>query len=252
MTVQINNPAQLDLISSQFPRRDDTGLAWSRAISSRLFFPKTRGFWPFSLVSGDNDLLDATGNAGTGANTGAVGFDLYGVSPYGVFSGSNHFVVTSGKPNKITGALTMACVAYMENLGVEQGFMSKWGSAGNRSYRMRITASNGFIFEVSSDGTAVTSVTSTVTPSAGPWYFLLAEYNPSTSLTIWVNGTKTQNTTSIPASIFDSTVDLLLGNTNGSFLAGGMSLASLHASTINSGIALLALDFIRPLFAIAL
>lgn len=250
-TTQIANPAQVEILDSYYPRRDDVGLAWSRAVSSRLFLPKTRGFWPFSLTNGDDDLLDAAGNSQTAANTGAVGLDLYGIAPHGLFSGANHFVISSAKPNTITGALTMACFFYTENLGAEQGLMSKWGAAGNRSYRLYVTSGNVITFSVSSNGTAITSVASTVTPTAGPWYCVIGEYIPFTRLTIWVNGVKTQNTTSIPAAIFDSTANLFLGNTNGSFLTGGMTLASLHASAINSALAMLIFDYARPLFAIS-
>lgn len=249
-TIQVYNPQKTTLESGIFQARDDPGFAWSRAISSRLMLPKTRGFWPFSVVNATDDLIDLTGNAQLAVNTSVVSLALYGVTSYGHFDGTSHFAITSAALNKITGGLTVICFARLDALSTEQGFISKWGAAGSRSYRLYMTSGNVITFEVSSNGTLITSVPSTIIPVVGAWYCLIGEYNPSTSLSIWVNGTKAQNVASIPAAIFDSTSNLFLGNTNGSFLTGDLSLASLHASTINSGIALLTFDYNRPLFAI--
>lgn len=249
-TVQIQNPAKTDLDATHFPRRNEAGLAWSRAISSRLFLPKTRGFWPISLTNENDDLLDASGNNQTAVNTSAVPLALYGVTPYAQLTGSDYFSVASAAPNKITGALTLVCFARFNDLSVENGLISKWGAAGNRSYRLYVTSTGLITFEVSSNGTLITAVDSDLEPDEETWYSIIGQYDPGESLTLWVNRTVNQNVAAIPASIFDSTAALLLGNTNGSILDGDLALPSLHAAPINSGIQMLVLDYNRPLFSI--
>lgn len=50
-------------------------------------------------------------------------------------------------------------------------------------------------------GAAATGVTSSVSPSAATWFFVVGRWTPSTELAVFVNGTKTTNTTAIPATI---------------------------------------------------
>lgn len=252
MSTQVQNSGKTDIEATHFQKRGDVGLAFSRAISTRLFIPKTRGFWPISLINENDDLRDMSGNGQTATNTGAVTLGLFGITPIAQFSGSNHFSITSAAVNKITGALTVICFFRLNALGAEQGLISKWGAAGNRSYRLLISSLNAILFQVSSNGTLTTTATSTLTPVVDTWYFALGEYNPSTSLTLVVNGTTDINTTSIPASIFDSTAALLLGSTNGSLLDGDLALPSLHASVFNSAHRMIARDYARPLFGITL
>jgi hypothetical protein len=96
--------------------------------------------------------------------------------------------------------------------GTARGIIGKNVVTGNqRSYVIFITVADVFQFAVSVDGTATTTVNSTVTPATGQWYFMVGRFIPSTEISIFVNGTETPNTTSIPASIFNSTAAFEIG-----------------------------------------
>lgn len=103
------------------------------------------------------------------------------------------------------------------------GLISKYNSTDNRSYMLYLNDSVPE-FCVSSDGAAVTTVTSDYVMDNDYWFFLAGRWTPSTELSVFVNGNITTNTTSIPASIFKSSIALKIGAVDTAYFDGKGSL----------------------------
>src|SRR5690606_32777454 len=73
-------------------------------------------------------------------------------------------------------------------------------------------------FSVSSNGTDATvkTVESTVKPRVGRWEFLVARFTPSTELALFLSGKKDVNTSSIPATLWNSSSPFTVGAYGGS------------------------------------
>lgn len=130
--------------------------------------------------------------------------------------GSNDYVLVADASSlDISGNLTLE--AWI-NLGTtppsaNEGIIAKYLTAGSQeSYTLDINTSGNVVFDVSSDGSTNTTVTSGSTISTGEWTHLAAVYTPSTSLQIYINGVlDAENTTSIPASLHSGSADLWIG-----------------------------------------
>lgn len=161
--------------------------------------------------------FDATGDVFTRADE--AGLDLTGTET----------VIASAKRG-----ITMGGWFWFDSLSIS-AVIAKYGTvAANRSYFLRTNGSNAMQLGIG-NGTADTTVTSGVTQATGQWYFVVGRFTPSTEMAIWVNGTKTTNTTSIPASAVSGAQQLELGrlnSTNGQLLDGRIALAFLCAALL--------------------
>ena len=141
-----------------------------------------------------------------------------------VFDGVNDYI-DCGIQNavRITGPLTICSMIADKNVlnSGNTGIVSRYIGAGNqRCYTLYIdwqTDSNDIRFRmnISSNGAgagAVDSGRSTTSPEFGRLYAVCGTFAPSSEIAVWVDGKKeTTNTTSIPATIFDGSVNLLIG-----------------------------------------
>lgn len=59
-----------------------------------------------------------------------------------------------------------------------QHVLGRWGLAGNRQYRLYLNTSGRFVFEVSTNGTTVATLTSAVPITAGDWVFFACWHDP--------------------------------------------------------------------------
>lgn len=124
---------------------------------------------------------------------------------------------------QITGAMTVG--AWMKSsINGQQGIISKrdYGNS-QKSFQLDINSSPydvGFI--ISSDGSNDKVINSGTAITDGIWHFVVGVYEPSVSVVVYVDGIlKNQNTTSIPATIFDSYTRFSIGNRwNNSSLVG--------------------------------
>ena len=92
---------------------------------------------------------------------------------------------------------------YFDGDGSSEILLSKW-AANNQAYLLQRTSTKKATFNVSVDGSATTTVTSTSDIENTTWTFVAGRFDPSSTLSIFVNREKTDNTTSIPASIYIS------------------------------------------------
>jgi type II secretory pathway pseudopilin PulG len=104
---------------------------------------------------------------------------------------------------------------------------------------LRRNAAGTLSFAVSVDGTAETTVTSTgTTIPATTWTWVAGRFDPSTELKCWINWESWTNTSSIPASIFDSTSNFVVGSADNptDAMTGRTSLVWAAASLVSDSI----------------
>lgn len=123
----------------------------------------------------------------------------------------------------ITGALTVEAWvkknATQVSSGNNEGILGKFNGTGNqRSYALAVANTGaGLQFIVNTDGTSAGNITYSPAgyslPAGGDWVHIVGVYVPSTSITMYVNGSVigTPLTTGVPAAIFAGTADLWIG-----------------------------------------
>lgn len=91
---------------------------------------------------------------------------------------------------------------------------SVWYAAANQTWRLYFTGTKP-TFGVSGTGANEILAQHPVTVALNTWYFIAGRYNPSTEVALWVNATKTVNTTAVPASLYlTGTIDFCIGSTH--------------------------------------
>lgn len=93
------------------------------------------------------------------------------------------------------------------NLG---GIASIWPNAPQYSYCLYWTSGNEVITAVSGSGTTFVLITSSA-QALQNWTFVVGRFTPSTELALIVDQTKLVNTTSVPASLHNSTSQFEVG-----------------------------------------
>ncbi len=132
------------------------------------------------------------------------------------FDGANdHISVSDNADLDITDELTLESWVSLNTLppDADEGIVAKYLGAGDqRSYSLEVNTSGNVVFNISDDGTDVTSLTSATVLATDQMTQVSAVYNPGTSMSIYINGVlDATSSTSIPASIFTSTADLWIG-----------------------------------------
>lgn len=198
-------------------------------VGTFLQIPALRGYWSMTSRNESGNVLDFSGQSRTLTNNSATAFGVDGIVSYAKGDGSADYL---SRPDEAGTSLTneFTLVGYARSNNAPAGnetLSGKWNTTGNqRSYIVRFTSTPDIRALISSNGTAETSVTSTVAYAATTWFMYALVFVPSTSLALYINSgglmTATTNTTSIPASIFDSTSAFaIMGNGAGSELLDG-------------------------------
>lgn len=178
-------------------------------------------YWRLGESSGASTAVDETGNYnGTYVNTPSLEHAglIDDPNTAATFTPANleRVAISDTAGLDITGALTME--AWIQRAGGAPGFnnsgiFSKYiGSGNNRSYDLYMEQTTGAIGgTISVDGSTQTNVTSSSDYSLGIHHCVLV-FIPSTSVTLYIDGSQDgQNLISIPASIYSSTADVLIG-----------------------------------------
>lgn len=158
---------------------------------------------------GSNNLTNTSVTFGTGKfNNGAV-FN----------AATDKLEIADNASLSITGALTINSWAKINTKPASTKYVvfgNKWLTTGNqRSYQFILYNNAGTytIFPLlSSNGSAATSGSYNYTPDTN-WHMYSMVFTPSTSIKLYIDGLLVYtDTTSIPASIFDSTAPLQIGS----------------------------------------
>lgn len=226
-------------------------------ISPFLAIPGLVGFWPMSSVqrsTGNAYDISGQGRTMTNALLGSVYFGNDVLIPYyEITAGTGRYFYRPDETDlDILGTettyaaaargLTMGAWVYINDFDNTLGsILCKSDGASNCSYDLDFfssVANQGNVnFRVYGTGAVASpiEIDSSVTLNELQWYFIVGRYDPSTEVAIFVNGTKSVNTTSVPASIFNSNARLEIGRTqmNDNFIfEGRMSLVFLSANYI--------------------
>ncbi len=207
----------------------------SQLINQVKLFPFLRAHFSLATADGDGKILCDDGYS-FNLEGSVVGLVTRGASGVTVgctrFNGTSHYLVQPAtiNNNQDLGILGTESYVYSARRGLTLGcwfyptivdatarhLVGKFTTTGNqRSYVLRIISTNKLAFSLSADGTStLTTVTSDVTISTNQWYFAVGQFTPSTEMRLFLNGTWYSNTTSIPASIFDSTAKFTVGAGN--------------------------------------
>jgi hypothetical protein len=174
--------------------------------------PYLRGFWAMNSLHLLVNVQEQGAQGRTLTNTNATFALLNNRISYAVFNGTTAYLERANEGGLSFAAdLVVGCWVKLTATGT-QCLISKFGAVGQYSYELVYITGTGFRFQVSSNGTAVTFVTSTdPSPGTTDWYHVVGRFDPSTELAVFVNGVKYANTTSIPAAIFTSTANFAVG-----------------------------------------
>jgi len=191
----------------------ESGYTMGDLIGAVLGFPGLRAFWPMSSVNESGNVLDLSGQGRTLTNNNAAPRAVHrDLIPYVSFNGATQYLSRADEAGlDITGALTIGIWACPTAVGVNQMVMCKDGATGQLAYHLQHTSSNVLRFQISTDGSNIKQANSAVTYGANEWRFVVGRFTPSTELALFVNGEKYTNTTSIPATIFNSNSPLAIG-----------------------------------------
>lgn len=132
-------------------------------------------------------------------HNGAVDQGSYGMAPYVAYNGSANYSTRSAGALKGLNGFTVGGWFQMTSGDFLVGV---WQTAANQVWRLFVNSSAPTFYVSSTGANSFSVAAGNIT--AGQWYFIAARYTPSTELAIWLNATKTVNTTSIPASLYDS------------------------------------------------
>ena len=145
----------------------------------------------------------------------SVPFDGFGNGSRS-FNGVDDYVSIPDNTDIPTGAQTWACWVRFDDDNTFRDLMLHWsGTTSNASFALTRNTDNKLRLYVDPDGlstTANTFVASSTSLVKGNWYHVAGVFIPSTSMTVYVDGSEDgQITSGIPAQAFDATVPLTLG-----------------------------------------
>ena len=169
-------------------------------------------YWEMEGASGATEVDAHGANDLTDVNTVGSATGKVGNSREFTTATDNRLIRTDNTDLSIGGEIsfTFAFWFNLKDTGVG-GFISKYGSAGNREYL--IYQSSGTLqFLASADGTAVTSVLGDPVLSASTWYFCVAYYDAvADTINVQIND-GTIASQSHTGGVFDSGSTFMLGN----------------------------------------
>lgn len=157
----------------------------------------------------------------TGGMFNADFFVLPTGGPYGDFDGAAEYVYYADASWQHFGTQSALVWTWSrpDGTGSDEVVIGKWRSVGanQRSWLFLFSAADQFRWLISTDGTAVTTLNSTVTRTAGEWHFFLGYFNPSTLMknyhALATDGSlsTTRLAAGVPVQAFDSNADFMLG-----------------------------------------
>lgn len=260
------NDAQRKRDSAYFQRKNDPAFAFGQAVAMLQMFPGLVGLWPGSIPDSSGNARDISGNAQTLTNTGGALFsaDATSLAPYIAFNGSSQYLtradeallsVTGTEAHIATAAqgLTLGGYFWVDNIATTQTFIGKGdaasaaGSSFNLLMRIPGTVAEFEIF----NSTNRVYVQSNNFITGGQWCSIVARFEPSTRLAVWLDGVRTNNSTGIFSSINDTAAPFQIGAVNGVVpLDGRASLCFLCAAAVPTPAIETFIGYTRPLYGL--
>ena len=171
------------------------GLVKTRTSGSDLYVPKA-----YDISGEENDAVQATEAKQPKLVSDGMEFDGL----------NDRLTISDDASLQITGAMTiMAWVYYIGGTTTSsQAIIGKYGTGGYRGYLLFVNPDDGSKdarFIIASNSSTVRAVVSDENSLPfNQWFLLTGVYVPSTSLTVYINTTAYENTTSIPSSQYSN------------------------------------------------
>lgn len=144
---------------------------------------------------------------------------------------TRYFTLSSpGTSLRFTGAMTAMCWAKQtSNTSDNEPFSHRNATTLKWAFQFNPSGTGDLSFIVSNDHVSYPEAKATgVVGANSNWYHICGVYRPSSFIRLYLNGVLVaENTTSIPASLFDDTTPLNIGSVSGSYTFTG-SLAHLY------------------------
>ena len=242
------NPQLVENMSAKFRRLNNPAHAMADAIGMLQILPGIVGIWSGGTPGPSGQLIDKSGNGlsltrqnglfGVDSNTliSRLSFDST-IPRYWDRTDEAITSITGTEAYIIPKGLTILCWLNIPAIGAStQTGIAKWNATGDqRSYALFFDNAGNALGQISNNGTAsgIKSLSIGTYPT-NQWAFFSYRFTPSTEVAGWINRTKTTNTSSVPASIFDSTANFTIGATHGggNALSGRGSLLALFAAAV--------------------
>lgn len=153
------------------------------------------------------------------SEVGALGAGVGQTTPtsngtYNTFGGTKYLTVTNANLTSWpTGSQTWHTWINLSSVSPAQGLMFIFSKQGSTSGSYLGVNTGGTLGGRVTDGTTTCNFTSTGSLSTGAWYYIAIVFIPSTSLTVYINGSvDSTNTTSIPTSAIATTQDFYISS----------------------------------------
>lgn len=235
---------RLARLEDRVTRNQTVGQPFKSVVADYMFLPHLRGFWPLVSRNESDNVLDYSGQGRTLTN---VSCDLTELGNnnmwYAECDGTNDYMHRADEAGtSITGNMTVGGWVWRDTDATFERLGSKFNATGNQRTWALFQNSSKWNFTVSSNGTATTAVNGSASSSAtGRWEFVVGRYTTSTEIAVFCMSDdgqdKATNTTSIPASIFDSTTSLVFAANGdaafGNKLDGRLALLFLCATAVS-------------------
>lgn len=259
MTSQRRNDSLVNLLRPDFFARAEPNASWVHYQSAIMSTCGLQGFWPMSTVlnTGTHYAMD---NACYYPLT-AFAYPTFGylstatitaLPPWVNFASANsQYLEYSADSTQHDIIGTEAYISANER-GLTLGgwfkfttipasifgLMSKWHIVtNNAAYSLIKTAANNILFQITTDGSTVVSVTSAGTVALDTWYHLYGRFQPNKELAVFIDNVKTVNAVAVPATIFDSEEPFAIGWYNrANYDNGKASMCHLNASYLSDSI----------------
>ena len=238
------------------------GVFVGNVLASYMALPGLVGFWPMSSVQrSTGNAYDLSGQGRTLTYNDNPAYTYYnGLVPYIDLDGTGDFLSRATETDlDIQGSETIFTTGaagltmggwFWADATADPTLISKHdnATATNSSYMLDISSGlTRMIVYNASTGYSVSGEALTI----GVWYFIVGRFVPSTSVDLWVNATKTSNTTSIAASLNATTPPFQIGARNSAALLNGRaSMVFLCANALGDDLISSLFQASRVLFGI--
>lgn len=212
------------------------------------------GYWKFS--EGYGTTTQNSGNGGlingtlTNMNSPAVstsGWQQDGKFGKAIaFDGTNDYITMSNPSAlQIVNDLSISAFVNLRTNNAVHDIIAKNGASGSFGYRLYTDANGKASIQISQNGTATYTATSSSTLAINNWYHVVGTYSTSGALKVYINGRQEDNnTTSIPNSINNSSSNFLVGSEN----AGATNMMSGTIDEVKAYSGLLTQDQVKQEF----
>ncbi len=232
------------------------GVFVGNVLASYMALPGLVGFWPMSSIqrstgnaydlSGQGRTLTYNGNPAYTYHNGLVPYiDLDGTGDYLSRADETDLDITGAETIYTTGAagLTMGCWAWTDTTA-SQALIGKYNTTG---WLLSLGASN--LPAMTSDAGTKTHSTALVT---GTWYFVACRFVPSTSIDVYLNNVKDSLTSSVGATMTNTTHAFQIGTfaAGSQLLNGRVSLCFLCANALGDDLISSLFQSSRVLFSV--